>query len=174
MVNGMRRLAIDTSLISAAQRGDLFAMNELLGKLCPYVSSICGPIALSDAADATQESLIMIFRGLGRLREPDALLGWVRIIATREAVRIAKRRVPEPDQGSLAQRATAENPEVMVDVRHVLGRLSPQHRAVLVLREIEGFDDASIAAILSVPCGTVKSRLNRARQRFRSEWQAEA
>lgn len=170
----MRRLAIDASLIRSAQRGDLLAMNELLGKLCPYVSLICGPIALGDAADATQETLIMVFRGLGRLREPDALLGWVRIIATREAVRIAKRRVPEPDQGSLAQRATAENPEVMVDVQHVLGRLSPQHRAVLVLREIEGFDDASIARILAVPCGTVKSRLNRARQRFRSEWQAEA
>ena len=169
----MVRLAIDAPLIKAAQRGDLLAMDELLGKLWPFIRGVCGPIALDEAPDATQETLIVIFRSLRHLREPYALLGWARIIATREAVRIAKRRIPELYDTTLSTQLCPENPETMVEVWHVLQRLSPQHRAVLVLREFEGLDDTTIASILAVPRGTVKSRLNRARLRFRAEWQAQ-
>jgi DNA-directed RNA polymerase specialized sigma24 family protein len=51
-------------LVRAAQGGDTLAMNELLDRLAPYVGRICGPIALSQGADATQEALIAVFRSL--------------------------------------------------------------------------------------------------------------
>lgn len=78
-------------LVRAAQRGDALAMNDLLDLLAPYVGRLCGPIALQEGPDAAQEALIAVFRRLGQLREPAALFGWVRAIAVREAVRVARR-----------------------------------------------------------------------------------
>lgn len=155
-------------LVRAAQRGDTTAMNELLDALAPYVNRICGPIALSDGPDAAQEALIAIFRGLKGLREPDALYGWARSIAVREAVRVAKRRIPAAEfDDELPSRQDVER---AADVRDVLARLSPEHRAVLVLRDLEGLDEQRAAELLSVPVGTIKSRLSRARDNFRKAW----
>jgi DNA-directed RNA polymerase specialized sigma24 family protein len=80
-------------LVDAAQHGDAIAMNDLLDLLAPYVGRLCGPIALQDAPDATQEALITIFRKLRQLREPAALFGWARAITVREAVRVGSPRV---------------------------------------------------------------------------------
>src|SRR5262249_56353085 len=82
-------------LVRAAQRGDGLAMAELLDALAPAVGRWCGPIALQDAQDASQEALIAVFRGLSGLRDPAALFGWARAIAVREAVRVARRAARE-------------------------------------------------------------------------------
>jgi len=65
-----------------------------------------------------------------------------------------------------------DDPQLQTDVRAVLDRLTPHHRAVLVLRDLEGLDEASVAAVLDLPVGTIKSRLHRARRLFRKEWTA--
>jgi RNA polymerase sigma factor (sigma-70 family) len=158
-------------LVRAAQRGDALAMNDLLDLLAPYVGRLCGPIALQDGPDAAQEALIAVFRGLRQLREPAALFGWVRAIAVREAVRVA-RRAGRTVAGELADLPAPGDPQLAADVRDVLARLAPEHRAVLVLRDLEGLDEQAAAALLRVPQGTVKSRLSRARRSFRKEWQA--
>ena len=67
---------------------------------------------------------------------------------------------PEPDSGLLR----AEN---AAQVREALARVSDEHRAVLVLRELEGCCYDTIAQILEVPVGTVRSRLHRARVELR-------
>jgi RNA polymerase sigma-70 factor (ECF subfamily) len=158
------------SLTRAAQRGDTRAMDALLDRLAPYVGRLCGPIALQNASDAAQEALIAVFRDLRNLREPDALLGWVRVIAVREAIRVARRsRTRAADE--LPEVPAVGDPLLTVDVRDVLERLSPQHRAVLVLRDLEGLDERTISGLLNVELGTVKSRLHRARASFRKAWQ---
>jgi RNA polymerase sigma factor (sigma-70 family) len=55
-------------------------------------------------------------------------------------------------------------------IADVLRQLHPQGRAVLVLRDLEGFSEAETAALLRVERGTVKSRLHRARRAFRRGW----
>jgi RNA polymerase sigma factor (sigma-70 family) len=158
-------------LVRAAQGGDTLAMNDLLDHLTPYVGRICGPIALSNGPDATQEALVAVFKSLHTLREPAALYGWVRAIAVREAVRVArrdKRQVPY----DLSELPAQVDPQVAVDVRDVLARLSPEHRAVLVLRDLEGLAEQAAAALLDVPAGTAKSRLHRARASFRKAWRS--
>jgi RNA polymerase sigma factor (sigma-70 family) len=160
---------IDAALVRAAQRGDKLAVNDLLDLLTPYIRRLCGPIALDEGADATQESLIVILRNLGRLREPDALFGWVRTIAVREAVRIAQRRAGHAE---LTDVPAPGDPQLATDVADVLRRLSPRHRAILLLRDVEGMDEQQAARLLTVPVGTAKSRLARARLRFRKEWQS--
>ncbi|WP_329479865.1 sigma-70 family RNA polymerase sigma factor [Kribbella sp. NBC_01484] len=156
-------------LVRAAQRGDTLAMNELLDGLAPYVGRICGPIALADGPDATQEALIAVFRGVRRLENPAALFGWVRAIAVREAVRVARRRQRQVP-ADLSEVPAPDDPQLAVQVQDVLARLSPEHRAVLVLRDLEGMDEQAAAAVLEVPTGTAKSRLHRARASFRKAW----
>ncbi|MUN41202.1 sigma-70 family RNA polymerase sigma factor [Actinomadura sp. NEAU-AAG5] len=148
------------------------ALHEVLDVLTPYVRRLCGPIALQDAPDAAQEALIVVMRNLKDLREPAALFGWVRVVAVREAVRVAKqsaRAVPAP----LAEVPAPGDPALAADVRDVLDRLSPEHRAVLVLRDLEGLDEETAARMLRVPAGTVRSRLFRARASFRRNWRDE-
>ncbi|HEY4019137.1 MAG TPA: sigma factor-like helix-turn-helix DNA-binding protein [Pseudonocardiaceae bacterium] len=64
----------------------------------------------------------------------------------------------------------AGDPLLASDIRDVLDRLSPEHRAVLVLRDLEGLDEHTVGTLLAVPEGTVKSRLFRARKSFRKAW----
>lgn len=160
------------AVVRRAQSGDLIALNDVLDAITPYVRRLCGPIALQDAPDAAQETLIVVLRRIGELREPAALFGWVRVIAVREAVRIAKqssRNAP----AALVEVPAPGDPALAVDIRDVLDRLSPEHRAVLMLRDLEGLDEKSAAEHLGVPVGTVRSRLSRARGSFRRAWRTE-
>jgi RNA polymerase sigma factor (sigma-70 family) len=158
----------DPALVRAAQRGDPMALGELMELLLPYVGRICGPIALQDGADAAQEAMIKILRGIGELRDPAALFGWARVIAVREAVTIARRA--RAQAGDLADLSAAGDPQLGVDIADTLARLSPEHRAVLVVRDLEGLDEMEASRILAVQPGTVRSRLFRARVSFRKAW----
>jgi RNA polymerase sigma-70 factor (ECF subfamily) len=73
--------------------------------------------------------------------------------------------VPRPDE-ELERRE--RNQEVLL----ALGRLDPEYRAVLVMRDIEGFDYQQMADVLGLPLGTLKSRLFRARLALRDELKA--
>ena len=156
-------------LVRAAQAGDTMAMEGLLDVLTPYVSGLCGPIALDDGADAAQEALVKILTGIGQLREPAALFGWARAITIREAVRMA-RKARRSAPAELADVPAPGDPQLAADVRDVLRRLAPDHRAILVLRDLEGLDERTVSDLLAVSTGTAKSRLHRARRRFRKEW----
>lgn len=147
------------------------AMNDLLDLLVPFVGRICGPIALDNGPDATQEALVAVFRALRSLREPAALHGWVRAIAVHEAVRFARREARSAP-AELADLPARGDPQLAADIADVLARLSPEHRAILVLRDVEGMDERSAAALLDLPVGTAKSRLHRARDSFRKAWQS--
>ena len=84
-------------LVEAAQAGDLHAMSALLDQLTVPVGRICAAIALADGPDAAQEALIQIFSDLESLREPAKVRAWAGRIATREAIRHAKKgRRPPP------------------------------------------------------------------------------
>jgi RNA polymerase sigma-70 factor (ECF subfamily) len=85
------------------------------------------------------------------------------------------------DQATLLDRLTArsaESPAQIAERRErdqqvlaALGRLDAEYRAVLVMRDIEGFDYAQMADVLGLPLGTLKSRLFRARLALRDELQ---
>jgi RNA polymerase sigma factor (sigma-70 family) len=160
---------IDRALIRAAQCGDRIAVADLMDALAPYVGTVCGPIALQDGPDAAQEALITILKNLRGLREPGAIYGWARAIAVREAVRVA-RKAARTVPAELADVPAPGDPQLAADIHDVLARLTPEHRAVLVLRDLEGLDEQAAGALLNVPAGTVRSRLFRARRSFRKAW----
>ena len=163
-------------LVRRAQRGDAAALDAVVRDLAPYLGRICGAIALDRGDDALQEAMVAIIRNLRSLREPAALRGWARRIAVREAVRTARggRTVPVDPAGleRAASEAAVPDGATAAEVRAVLEALSPEHRAVLVLRHLGGLDEQEMAATLGVAPGTVKSRLPRAGAAFRSRWDA--
>lgn len=160
---------VNSELIRAAQAGEALAMSQMLDALAPWVGRICGSIALDAGPDAAQEALIQVFLDLGSLRDPDAFRGWVRRIATREAVRHAQR---DRRTATLPAREipAASDPALAADVRSVLETLRPEQRAILVLRDLEGLSEEEAAAYLTVAKGTAKSRLHRARTAFQKRW----
>ncbi|WP_221358268.1 RNA polymerase sigma factor [Streptomyces beigongshangae] len=160
------------TLLPRAQSGDEAAMNQLLTSITPYVARICRSVTHDDGADATQEALLAIYRGLKTLREPAAFHGWVRSVTIREAVRTAKRYGEERTCSEMESRQEA-NPLDAVHISDVLERLSQAHRQVLTLRAY-GLNEEEMAEVLSLPVGTVRSRLFRARRRFQEAWQPTA
>lgn len=162
---------MDAATITRAQRGDPAALDQVVRALLPYVGRICGAIALADGDDAVQDAMIAITRNLPALREPAALRGWARRIAVREAVRVAGggRAIPtDPADLSLPEVSDATT---SVEIRTLLADLPPHHRAVLVLRHLDGLDEVEMAEALGVAPGTVKSRLHRARAAFAQRWE---
>ncbi|MEV6808765.1 RNA polymerase sigma factor [Streptomyces sp. NPDC051132] len=156
------------ALLPRAQAGDEQAMNRLLTAITPYVARLCRSVTHDDGADATQEALLAIYRGLPTLREPAAFYGWVRSVTVREAVRTAKRAGEEGPYVPVDADQDA-NPLDAVHISDVLERLSASHRQVLTLRAY-GLNEEEMAQVLSLPVGTVRSRLHRARRRFREAW----
>ncbi|MDN5853550.1 MAG: RNA polymerase sigma factor [Actinomycetia bacterium] len=159
------------ALVRAAQAGDTVALSDMVDLLSPFVGRVCGPIALDSGPDAAQDALMIVMRSVRGLREPAALFGWVRRIAVREAVRHAEQDSrSRPEAESLTRLPAPDDPELVADVRDVLDRLSPRHRAVLVLRDMHGYTEQDAADLLDLPVGTVKSQLHRARLSFRKRW----
>lgn len=163
-------LVVNPELIRAAQAGDSLAMSQMLKALEPWVGRICGSIALDAGPDAAQEALIQVFRDLRRLRDPAAFRAWVRRIATREAVRHAQRERRTRELTPPRELLAPSDPRLAADVCSVLETLSPEHRAILVLRDLEGLSEDEAAAQLAVAKGTAKSRLHRARSAFQKRW----
>lgn len=129
----------------------------------------------TDAADATQEALLAIVRGLPQFDGRSAFGTWAYRVATNaclDEMRRRKRR-PEPvDDDTLAASAAAVGSRAdsvetaaigRVDIDVALMHIPPDFRAAVVLRDLSGFDYAEIAEVLGVPVGTVKSRIARGR-----------
>lgn len=160
-------------LVRAARRGDAVAMDALVRELMPYVSRVCGAIALDRGDDAMQETFIAVLRNIKSLRQPAALHGWVRRIAVRESIRAARGRREDPVDPSVLVSASVPPVDVaaVIDVRSTLARLAPEQRAILVLRDVDGLSETETAQLLGIAEGTVKSRLHRARSAFARRWE---
>jgi len=78
-----------------------------------------------------------------------------------------------PESAALVDHAALRSEAAML-ISDALGRLEPEVRGLLWLREVEGHSYSELAEILDIPTGTVKSRLFAAREELRRVWKAEA
>jgi RNA polymerase sigma-70 factor, ECF subfamily len=161
----------DLDLLRQARRGDIGAFHRLVDRYGPYLYglgvSLLGRPA--DAEDAVQETLIGAFRGLGSFREESSVKTWLTRIMVRQAARRQRRPGPAGDVGiEAAPEPSAPSgsagADARMDVRAAIDALAPEHRQVIVLRELHGLSYEEIARALDVPRGTVESRLFRARR----------
>lgn len=162
---------MDPDLVRAAQSGDAGALDDLIDAIYPLVRRIAGRIAGPAAEDATQEALLAIFRDLHGLRAPEAAVSWASAVTARIAIRIDRNDRRRRDQRSVVDPAVPALPDIdAFEVTDVLARLSASDQRLLVLRDLQGLSEREVSEALGVPLGTVKSRVHRARSRFRKEW----
>ena len=127
----------------------------------------------TDGADATQEALLAIVRGLPRFDGRSAFSTWAYRVATNACLDELRRRARRPSPGLDEDALEAARPAVQGDlgdevadrlaIDDALATLSPEHRAAVVLRDVCTLDYAEIAAVLQIPPGTVRSRIARGR-----------
>jgi len=128
-------------------------------------------VGVEAAQDAAQETFLTAQRALRNFRGDSTLRTWLLGIAHNECRRLARNRRLEPprielkDDGSIQQSSNPAIEQSIVD-RHALGealnKLTPEHREVVLLHEIEGLSYDEAAVVIGVPSGTVKSRLHHA------------
>ncbi len=188
----------DAVLVQRTQRGDMAAFGQLIAKYQDKVFNTCWRMCghHEDARDLTQEAFLRALESMASFRRKSGFYTWIFRIAVNLAIshrRKEKRAVAvsldgtdsgwtEGTQaGGLLSRvsnpsdcepdAPVRSSETQQFVLQALGELEEDHRAVVVLRDIESFDYREIAEILDVPTGTVKSRLHRARMALRGKLQ---
>src|SRR5436190_2356387 len=136
----------------------------------------------AEASDVVQEIFIKVFRNIGSFKGQAALKTWIFRIALSEILnrlrwwksRHRSSTVSLDDQPNGQEHYVPDSgpsPEEMLEskerdlaIQQALGKLSSEHRSIIVLRDIEGFSYTEIADVLGISMGTVKSRLARGRE----------
>lgn len=165
-------------LVAAAQAGDRSALDLLLRRHHTRIWAVCRRLAGNDAdaADATQEALLLIVRRLGTFDGRSRFTTWAHRVATNacldELRRRRRRPVPHADDDGSVHHGADGGPSLDASVSDrlaidaALAALPEEFRVPIVLRDVAGHDYAEIADILGIPPGTVRSRIARGRRRL--------
>ncbi|OPX94632.1 MAG: ECF RNA polymerase sigma factor SigE [Pelotomaculum sp. PtaB.Bin104] len=176
-------------LVKRAKEKDLSAFEELVRIHQNRVYALCVQLSGSsdDAHDLAQEAFIRAFRAIESFRNEADFGTWLHRITVNVWLNYRRKNggnkllsLDEPYQGEDGSEVRHEvadsdgDPQQVLEdkefrglVRMALMELSEEHRAVLVLREIEGYNYEEISRMLGCSLGTVKSRLSRAREVMR-------
>jgi len=176
-------LADEATTIRRAQNGDGTALEELLLVYEKKVYNIAYRLMGSeaDAADMAQEALIKIYRSIRGFKGEASFSSWVYRLTVNTCMDGLRKRKRAPislefacesgvsfeDSGADAPEARALSIERAEDIQKAINMLSAEHRAVVVMRDIGGLSYEEIASSLTISVGTVKSRINRGRQRLK-------
>jgi RNA polymerase sigma-70 factor (sigma-E family) len=126
------------------------------------------------AQDLVQTALVKAYRRWGRVARTEHPDAYVRRIVTTSYLDWRRRRgnreepLAEPPEPHATAPDHADRVAARDELRRALATLTPQQRAVLVLRHYEGYDDAAIAGVLGCSEGTVRSHASRGAQRLRA------
>jgi len=163
----------DDELLGRARKGDQRAFRILVERYEGTVAAtVIGMLGRGpEAEDVGQEVFVRLFRSLDKFRGDSGLGTYLTRIAINQSIKALNRRrswsqrfVPwsTTNEHDGASEGDADRIERSQLVTRALDRLKPDHRAVAVLRLMEGYSTKETSAILSVPEGTVMSRLSRA------------
>jgi RNA polymerase sigma-70 factor (ECF subfamily) len=173
---------VDRTLVERAMAGDHEAFSALARASADRLHAIAYRI-LRDAdlaADAVQQALVISWKQLPRLRDPDRFQAWLTRLLVHECYAEARRGVrwvgnvavlgDRGDQQGDHAAQLADRDQIERGFR----RLHPEQRAVVVLHYYLGLSQAQIAEQLDVPLGTVKSRMHAATASLRAALEADA
>jgi len=174
----------DNTLIRLVLEGNTSAFDVIVRRYNTKVYSLAYRLlnSVEDAEDVAQDTFSQAFKGLGSFRGTSKFYTWLFRITYNLAISQRRKRKPAlslnsqtdsqgeitlpSDDASPMKNMEDEEGKTLMD--KALGLLSLDHRAGLVLKEIEGFSYEEIALSLGVPVGTVRSRLHRARLELRA------
>ena len=169
----------ERNIVHRAQQGDAEAFGQLVEAYQGQVYRLALRMGLSpaDAEEAAQEAFIAAWRGLPRFRGDSRFSTWLYQLATHAAINLMRREKKYKDSADVEDAVlpdTAESPQEEIErrekqetVQRALQALSPQGREILLLRYQAELGYEEIAAVLGLPNGTVKSRINRAKAQLK-------
>ena len=175
----------EKELVRAAQRGDDSAFEELVRtyekRVYHLALRMCGNV--DDAYEVAQEAFLSAWKGMRFFRGDSSFSTWLYRLTSNAAIDFLRRQrrqggsdgVSLDDEDTFLEVADpapsphqqAERLELRDALARGLGALTPEHRQVLLLRELQGLTYEEIAAALELDLGTVKSRIARAREKLR-------
>ncbi|MFQ5537669.1 MAG: RNA polymerase sigma factor [Gemmatimonadota bacterium] len=171
--------AEDADLLRAAADGDAQAFQLFVQRHEKGVYRLLRAMAPeeADAEDAFQDTFLAAWKNAGSFRGDGSARSWILTIARNAFLKAQRRRSGEPasyepleDLGLQAGWGASPDPLdglVRRDLlRRALDSLQPEDRAILVLRELEGFSGEEVADMLGISLAAMKSRLHRARLRL--------
>jgi RNA polymerase sigma-70 factor (ECF subfamily) len=181
----------DAQVIEAFQRGEKAAFDTLVLRHKDRVFNLSYSFLgdYEEANESSQEAFIKVYNGLKKFRFESSFSTWLyRIVintCTNKIKSLAFRQkkmtssLDNPGhEGNRALDIRDEGPTPLVEleererqdlIRRAIDQLQPEHKAVVVLRDMEGLSYEEIAEITGANLGTVKSRLSRARFELRNK-----
>jgi RNA polymerase sigma-70 factor (ECF subfamily) len=176
----------DDRLIADCLKGQTAAFGELVRRYQDRLFNTVFRLVdnAEDAQDVVQEAFLHAYQSLDRFKGESQFFTWLYRIAVNSAISLKRKQrivvslhvdregqgsVPEPhDVSELSQPdLVLERADEERRIQAALNRLSPEHRAVLILKDLEDQKYETMAEILQVPIGTIRSRLHRARLELR-------
>ena len=169
----------DEELVARTRAGDLGAFETIVERHRDVVYRVAARIVGRDGADdVAQDAFLRAFHRLHQFRGDSGFRAWLLRIAHNTALNALERRRTVPLEDSAEEelaeparhaglRTPAEVLEMTERRERLAGKLRllpPSHRAVLVLRDLEGLSYEEISEITDTPLGSVKGRLHRARR----------
>jgi len=180
--------AIDTDacLIERFAKGDAAAFDHLFLKYQDYVYNICLGVVGNpeDARDCTQETFLKVYKNAKEFRGQSALSTWIYRIAVNQCLG-SLRKKPKAPVASLDDEnckelpdsapppsASAERKAEEQEIREIMEALTPDYKAVLVLRYYQELSYEEMMQVLGWNLAVVKVKLHRARQAFAKQYSA--
>lgn len=172
----------DIDLIRRAKQNDTRAFDQLVERYQQKLYYVVIRILLNheDANDVVQDSFLKAYRNLERFDEKYRFYTWIHRIAVNTAINLVQHRKHRESSLEKHKEDTGFDPadksnheddfefnEVKIQVKTALKCLSPDMRAVFILRVYEDLSYSEIAETLDISIGTVMSRLNRARKNLK-------
>lgn len=174
----------DVQLIDEALGGDSAAFGQLVTRYQDRLyNTLVHVVGSTDAAyDVVQDAFVQAYVKLETFERASAFYTWLYRIAVNLAISRRRRDKPhvsveqaretlghEPIDNAAPPGARLEQSERACQVQAALATLSEEHRAILILREVDGCSYEQISEILDLPIGTIRSRLHRARLQLRDQ-----
>ncbi|MCX7748555.1 MAG: sigma-70 family RNA polymerase sigma factor [Clostridia bacterium] len=187
-MEGCKSVENEKHLLIKAKNGDIEAFEKLIGEYQKKVFNIAFRMVGNhdDASEIAQEVFLKVYKSLKSFKEEASFSTWIYRITTNvcldELRKKKNKKVISLDEEIKAQDGEMKRqvvddsptPEMAVEgkiirkaVSDSIKMLSEEHRIVIVMRDIQGFSYEEIAKVLKCPEGTIKSRINRARQSLR-------
>ncbi len=185
-MTGENRYAADEQeLIRRAKNGDHQAFAVLVKQYQRRLAGVALALTRNpdDAAELAQEAFVRAYQNLHQFEFRSSFSTWLYRIVANLAIDFRRRQSRhvvlrgEEAENELRRLAgsgdtafsTAFGGELRTRLRMALDELTPEHRAVILLREVEGLSYEEISETLGCPRGTVMSRLHYARMRLREQ-----
>ncbi len=170
---------IDLTLMGASQNGDMVSFNDMVDRYKDRLMNVIGRMLSSteEAEDVVQETFVRVYQHRQSFNFQHCFSTWIYTIALNLARNELRKRKKfkfleisemqgNEKEFAIEMKLPTRLPEIL---KAAIAELPEKYKTAFVLRDIQEFPYEEVATILSVPLGTVKSRVNRARMMLRDK-----